>query len=143
MEYNLEVNNLSKSYKNSDFKLKDVTFALPKGCIMGFVGKNGAGKTTTINSILNIIHKDSGEVKLFGQEMTDEHKDMRNEIGVVFDAINFSQELTAIKLEKVFADIYQNWDRELFFSLLERFEVIKDKKIKLFSRGMTMKGSTQ
>lgn len=139
MEYALQVENLCKSYKNTDFKLEDVSIAIPKGTIMGFVGKNGAGKSTTINTILNMIHKDSGDVKFFGQEMTDDNKKIRDDVGVVFDSTNFYGELTPKKLEKVFSDIYSNWDRGLFERLLERFDLPKDKKIKTFSRGMSMK----
>ncbi|MDO5519790.1 MAG: ABC transporter ATP-binding protein [bacterium] len=139
MEYALQVENLSKFYKNTEFKLDHVTFNIPKGSIMGFVGKNGAGKSTTINSILNIINKDSGEIKIFGREMTDETTSIREDIGVVFDTVNFHEELTAKKLEKVLGDIYSNWDKELFFSYLEKFKLPTDKKIKTFSRGMTMK----
>lgn len=139
MDYSLEVSKLCKTYKNSEFKLNNISLSVPKGSIMGFVGKNGAGKTTTINSILNIIDKDSGTVKLLGKEMTDETTEVRADIGVVFDTVNFSGELTPKKLDKVLADVYSNWDKRLFFSFLERFDIPKDKKIKTFSRGMTMK----
>ncbi len=139
MEYSLKVENLCKAYKNTDFKLDNVTFSIPKGSIMGFVGKNGAGKSTTINSILNIIKKDSGVVKFFGCDMTNDTTSIREDIGVVFDAANFHEELTAKKLEKVLGDIYINWNKELFFSYLEKFKIPSDKKIKTFSRGMTMK----
>lgn len=139
MEYALQVENLCKSYKNTDFKLKDVSITIPKGTIMGFVGKNGAGKSTTINTILNIIPKDSGDIKFFGQEMTDDNKKLRDDIGVVFDSSNFYGDLTPKKLEKVFSDIYSNWDKELFEGLLERFDIPNNKKIKTFSRGMLMK----
>ncbi len=56
----LKLENVSKSYK--DFKLDNVTFSLPQGSIMGFIGENGAGKTTTINLILDLIKKDSGQI---------------------------------------------------------------------------------
>lgn len=139
MEYALQIENLCKTYKDTNFKLQEVSFSIPNGSIMGFVGKNGAGKSTTINAMLNIIHKDSGSVKFFGREMSDESTDIRNNIGVVFDSTNFSGELTPQKLEKVLADIYSNWNKDLFFSFMERFHLPKNKKIKTFSRGMTMK----
>lgn len=139
MDFALQINNLCKSYKNTDFKLQNVSFNIPQGAIVGFVGKNGAGKSTTINAILNIIYKDSGEVTFFGEAMTDASKLMRNDIGVVFDAVHFSGDLTPKKLEKVLSDIYEHWDSVLFFSYLERFHIPTNKKIKTFSRGMTMK----
>lgn len=139
MDFAIQINNLCKSYKNTDFELQHVSFNIPKGSIMGFVGKNGAGKSTTINAILNIIHKDRGEVTFFGEAMTDASKLMRNNIGVVFDGICFSGELTPKKLEKVLNDIYEHWDSVVFSSYLERFHIPTNKKIKTFSRGMTMK----
>ena len=63
MENILTVKNLCKKYDN--FELKNVTFNLPKGMIMGFIGKNGSGKTTTIKAILNIINY-QGEIQIFG-----------------------------------------------------------------------------
>lgn len=139
MEFALQIKDLCKYYPNTSFQLKNVSFNIPKGSIMGFVGKNGAGKSTTINTMLNILQKDSGKVTFFGSEMTDQSTAMRDDIGVVFDAVNFSGELTPNQLQKVLKDIYKNWDAPLFFSYLERFGIQKNKKIKTFSRGMTMK----
>ncbi len=141
MDYALKVENLCKVYESTNFKLDNVTFNIPKGSILGFVGKNGAGKSSTINSILNIIKKDSGTVKFFGRHMTDDATSIREDIGVVFDSVNFNQDLTAKNLEKILSDIYKNWDKDLFFSYLEKFKIPSDKKIKTFSRGMTMKFS--
>lgn len=142
MKYCLEVNNLSKTYSGSDFKLDQVSFSIPQGSIMGFVGENGAGKTTTINSILNTIKRDSGTIKIFGEALTEERMDIRNQIGVVFDAINFPETLNADKLALVFKDIYQQWDGDHFRNLLRRLQVPTHTAIKELSRGMTMKLAT-
>ena len=139
MEAALQIRNLCKSYKKSDFRLENVSIKIPSGSIMGFVGKNGAGKSSTINAVLNIIQKDSGDVTIFGENMADDNRMIRNDIGVVFDSIHFSGELTPKKLEKVCRDIYGNWQREQFFSYLERFKIPKAMKIKTLSRGMAMK----
>ena len=87
MENILELQQVSKTFSKSNFALENVTFSLPYGSILGFVGENGAGKTTTIGCILNTIAKDSGMVKLFGKEMTDADTDMRERIGVVMTEI--------------------------------------------------------
>ena len=68
MENILELQQVSKTFSKSNFALENVTFSLPYGSILGFVGENGAGKTTTIGCILNTIAKDSGMVKLFGND---------------------------------------------------------------------------
>ncbi len=139
MEYTLEVNNLCKSYKKSTFKLDDISFVIPKGGVMGFVGKNGAGKSTVIRSILNIINKDSGEIKIFGKEMLDADKKMRNDIGVVFDFPTFYNELTAQQLDKVLADIYDYWNHDKFIELLLKYDLDIHKKINKYSSGMLLK----
>ncbi len=139
MEYALKIENLCKTYPKSDFQLKNVSFNIPSGAIMGFVGRNGAGKSTTVNTMLNIIFRDSGDVLFFGESMTDKSPSVREDIGVVFDAMNFSGELTAHKLEKVLAGIYKNWDTHKYSEYLARFDVPPNNKIKTFSRGMTMK----
>ena len=58
----VEIKGLTKRYDG--FTLDNVSFDVPKGSIMGFIGQNGAGKTTTINALLNIVKKDEGEIKL-------------------------------------------------------------------------------
>ena len=67
MEKAFEIHGLNKEYKG--FALKNVNLELPKGYIMGFVGKNGAGKSTTMNCLLGITNPDSGDVKIFGKEI--------------------------------------------------------------------------
>lgn len=135
----LEVENLCKTYEKSDFRLKDVSFCVPGGSIMGFVGENGAGKTTTINCILNALFKDSGTVRIFGKEMADEDTSIREDLGVVFDNSSFSGQLDAGKLSRVMAGIYSRWDHEEFVRNLEKFQIPDNKKIRTFSRGMSMK----
>ena len=135
----LEVQGLKKHYKNSEFRLNDISFSLPNGSIMGFVGENGAGKTTTIGCILGTLAKDGGSVKIFGKEMSESNAYLRDDIGVVFDANNFSDDLTANMLSSVMRHIYSKWDGELFKEHLNRFKLPAKKKVKTFSRGMAMK----
>jgi ABC-2 type transport system ATP-binding protein len=139
MTYSLEIDHLTKTFSNSHFRLDNVSFSIPRGTIMGFVGENGAGKTTTMNAVLNTIKKDSGIVKLFGREMDDKDTDIREQIGVVFDAANFPEVLTPLKLSKVMAGIYKQWDQPFFVETAQRFKLDMSKKIKQFSRGMKMK----
>lgn len=139
MENILELQEISKSFPKSNFTLDKLSFALPYGAILGFVGENGAGKTTTIGCILNTVKKDSGIVKLFGREMQDGDTDIREKIGVVYDGDNFPGFWTAKQLSQVMAGIYTQWDNALFQKYLEDFHLSAKQKIKDYSRGMTMK----
>ena len=135
----LEVIGLSKSYEKSNFSLRNVSFTVPRGAIMGFVGENGAGKTTTIGCILNTLIKDGGSIKVFGKEMTDTSTEIRNDIGVVYDTNVFPEHLTPTHIASGMRYIHTNWDDDLFQVYLQKFKLPEKKKIKTYSRGMTMK----
>lgn len=139
MENILELQQVSKTFSKSNFTLDNVSFSLPYGAILGFVGENGAGKTTTIGCILNTITKDGGTVKLFGKEMQDADTDIREKIGVVYDGDNFPGHWSAEQLSKVMKGFYTNWDDELFSKYLDEFQLPPKQRIKHYSRGMTMK----
>ncbi len=139
MENILELQQVSKTFPKSDFTLENMTFSIPYGAIMGFVGENGAGKTTTIGCILNTVRKDSGTVKLFGKEMTDADIGMREKIGVVYDGDNFPGYWNARQLSGVMEGLYTSWDHALFQKYLEEFHLPAKQKITSYSKGMTMK----
>ena len=132
----LQVENLTKQY--ADFKLDHVSFSVPKGTIMGLIGENGAGKSTTINAILDLIRKDDGTVTFWGQELSSS-KQLKEDIGVVFDGINFYETLTPAKVGKIAGAAYKQWDAHLFQDYLKRFQLPTDKEIKSLSKGMKMK----
>ena len=135
MDNILELELVSKTFPKSNYTLDKVSFSIPYGAIMGFVGENGAGKTTTIGCILNTVAKDSGTIKLFGKEMSDDDTDIREKIGVVYDG----EYLNAEELAKIMQGLYKNWDNELFQKYLRDFNLSAKQKIKSYSRGMTMK----
>ena len=138
MEYILELEQVSKAFPKSDFALDQVSFSLPYGSIMGFVGENGAGKTTTLGCILNTLAKDSGTIRLFGKEMSDSDTKIREKIGIVYDGDNFPGYLSAEQLGGIMEGLYQNWDCALFQKYLQDFRLPPGQRIKNYSRGMTM-----
>lgn len=133
----LQVEHLSKDY--SGFSLQDVSFSLPGGAIMGFVGENGAGKTTTIKLILNLVAKKSGSIQLFGLDHIEKEREVKDQIGVVLDESRFHNNLTADEVALILKNCYSNWDQPVFERYCKRFNLPKQKKIKEFSKGMTMK----
>lgn len=139
MNYALKLENVCKTYEMSDFVLDNVSFAVPMGSVMGFVGENGAGKTTTIGCILNTLSRNSGSIQLFGKEMQDKDTELRNEIGVVYDGDNFPKYLTARQLSNIMEGIFSKWDDALFQKYLHAFHLNEKQKIGKYSKGMTMK----
>ena len=139
MNSTLILKNVNKKYEKSNFAIKDISFSIPEGSIVGFIGENGAGKSTTMNCILNVIRRDSGTIEIFGREMTDEDIDIRENIGVVYDSNNFPEYLTARQLADILGRIYSKWDDFCFEQFLRRFGLPESQKIKSYSRGMSMK----
>ncbi len=139
----IEVNGLCKKYmvkKDIEgFELKDVSFSLPTGCIMGLIGENGAGKSTTIKLILDVLESDSGTVSLLGKNTAEERIIAKDDIGVVIETPAFSDAMTPMQVNSVMKHIYSRWNEEKFFSLLSRFGVDKKKAFKKLSTGMKMK----
>ena len=137
MENCIEVKHVSRTYPK--FNLSDVTFNVPSGAVVGFIGENGAGKSTTIKAILGLIKPDSGSVTVLGENSREMKPELKEKIGVVFDGLTFPENLTAKMLDKVMSGIYKTWDSETFFRYMTRFELPLDKKFKAFSRGMVMR----
>lgn len=135
----LALENVKKAYRKTSFHLNNVSFAIPYGAIVGFIGENGAGKTTTMGTIIGTLQKDSGSVKLFGEEVDQNNTTLKEQIGVVFDEMNFSGKLDVKQLNQVFKRMYQAWDEPLFFDYIGRFSLPFDEKVEGFSRGMSMK----
>lgn len=136
MRASLNIENISKNY--TGFKLNHVSFNIPKGTIMGLIGENGAGKSTIINAVLDLIKKDDGKVTFWGQELSSS-KQLKEDIGVVFDGINFYETLTPVKVGKILKTAYKQWDDNLYNEYLKRFQIPEKKEIKTFSKGMKMK----
>ena len=132
----LEVKNLQKSY--SDFVLGPISTHFPGGVIIGLIGENGAGKTTFIKSLLGIIQSE-GSIQIFGRDMNEEAREIKEDIGVVLDNSFFPEVMTANDIHKIMKNLYKNWDPGLFFSYLDKFSLPRNKAIKILSKGMRKK----
>jgi len=139
MEYALEIKGLRKEYKG--FTLKDVSFALPRGTIMGLVGPNGAGKTTVIKLILNLIRRQAGGITVFGEDVIAREKVIKSRIGFVLETPSFVEDAKLRDIAAAVAPLYERWDGTLFRSLISEFGLPLDKKFKKLSHGMKMKFS--
>ena len=134
----LEISNLTKKYNL--FTLDDVSFSIKKGQITGFIGVNGAGKTTTIKSLARLVIPDSGEIKFFGEVLSEKNESkIRDRIGFLLDGDYFYPELTVKQMKSIFSKCYTNWDENEFESLVKKFDLPLNQKISKFSKGMKVK----
>lgn len=137
MDYILTLKDVCKTYPG--FTLNNVSFEIPKGSIMGFIGENGAGKTTTIKLILNEIKRDKGAITVFGMDNIRDERKIKEQIGVVFDEGFFHMGFVARDIAKVMRNFYSAWDDSLFARYLKQFDLPENKTIKEYSKGMKMK----
>ncbi|MBD5496681.1 MAG: ABC transporter ATP-binding protein [Lachnospiraceae bacterium] len=132
----LDITNLCKKYNG--FELDHISFHLPKGFIMGLVGKNGAGKSTTIKSIMNMLDF-QGEILVNGHDNIQCEKQVKQTVGVVVDQPFFPTIFTLEQVEKYAGAFYENWDKDAYYKLLSKFGLLPKKKVSELSRGMGVK----
>lgn len=137
MENVLEVRNLCKRIES--FALKDVSFSVPRGYIMGLIGPNGAGKTTTLKLILDLIKRDSGEILVCGLDTVKHGAQVRSRIGFVHDEPRFCTHLSLARNAALVAGFYRTWDDAAFRRLAGAFELPLEKRFGVLSRGTKMK----
>lgn len=133
----MDIRGLCKKYPA--FELKDVTFSVPQGAVMGFIGRNGAGKSTTIKSILGLVHPDAGQVEILGRDFAEDERFIKENIGVVLGGIDFYPKKKIGTLTNVTRRFYENWDEEKYRHYLELFVIDESKRVDQLSSGMQVK----
>lgn len=133
----LSVRNLNKKYEK--FQLRDVSFTMEQGRIMGFIGRNGAGKTTTMKAMLNLIHSESGSIRFFGMEMREHEFEIKQRVACILGAANYYAQSKLGTIAQVYRRFYTTWDEAAYCAYLARFELDPEKKVKQLSQGMSIK----
>lgn len=135
----LVIKDLCKDYPT--FSLKNVSFSVKPGEIMGFIGRNGAGKTTTLKSIMNLIHYQNGEITAFGKDMTENELENKQRIGFALSELNYYPNKTIRQLMDVTKRFYKKFDERKFAQMCQMFNLNIDKKLEELSSGMKVKYS--
>ncbi len=130
----LEVSGVSKSYEG--FLLREVSFSLPRGYIMGLIGPNGAGKTTLLKMVLDLVRPDAGEIRVFGKDAQVEGKAIRARVGFVHEEPAFYGNLPAERVAEIVGGFYPTWDGGSFRALAGEFGVPLGRRLRAFSQGM-------
>lgn len=140
MERIVEVEHLSKKF-GTHIAVDEVSFAVMKGTILGLLGPNGAGKSTIINIITGLLNKTSGQISLFGKELSEKNRELRKRIGVVPQELALYYDLSAEENVRYFGGLYGLRGKDLqqatekSLKLVGLWERRKDKPEK-FSGGM-------
>lgn len=133
----LEVSGLCKYY--ASFQLKDVSFRLDAGRIMGFIGRNGAGKTTTLKSILHIVHPNSGSIRFFGKKFDGNEQEIKSKIGFASGAVNYYPRRKVAELIDITKRFYPTWNEKDYRHYIDLFSISDDKTPSQLSEGMKVK----
>ena len=137
MENVLSVRGLTKRYDK--FALKDVSFDVRRGEIMGFIGRNGAGKTTTLKSLMNYLHPDAGEIDFFGKPMTGNEMEIKRRTGFVTGGVDYYMWRKLRAITDVTRGFYPNWDEAAYKRCIAAFSLDEDKTPAELSAGMKVK----
>ena len=135
----LTLENVCKTYPS--FSLKNVSFSVKPGEIMGFIGRNGAGKTTTLKSIMNLVHYESGKISAFDKDMSENELENKQRIGFALSELNYYPNRTIRQLMNVTKRFYKNFDEKKFDEVCKLFNLNIDKKLEELSSGMKVKYS--
>lgn len=133
------VKNLRKNFKG--FTLNNVSFVVPQGSVVGFIGENGAGKSTTIKSILGLVNPDAGEIEIFGKKISELGRGDKNRIGAVLGETCLPENLNLKDIDSIMKHIFTKWDSDKYYRYAKKFSLPLDKKVREFSRGMRQKVS--
>ena len=133
----LVVTDLCKTYPT--FALRNVSFSLQAGRIMGLIGKNGAGKSTTLKAMLNMVGPDSGAIEMLGRDFYAEEAVCKQALGVVLGGIDFYKEKRLATITKVTRRFYTHWDEAAYEHYMQMFALDENKRVKELSAGMKVK----
>lgn len=134
MEKVIECRNLTHYY-GKRLIYEDLSFDVPRGRILGLLGKNGTGKTTTINILSGFLQPRSGECRILGETIGRMNPLTRRRIGLLIEGHVQYQFMTIEQIERFYAAFYPNWKREAYYALMSRLKVAPGQRINRMSCG--------
>ncbi len=133
----IEIKDLTKLYKNGR-GIKNVSFSVNKGDIVGLLGPNGSGKTTVMKAILGLNRPSAGIIRLFGKDADEHFEEVMRKVGALVEAPALYKDLSAEANLKIAARLYDGVDNERIINVLELVHLsqYKNDKAGKFSLGM-------
>lgn len=134
----LKLDNVTKTYGKSR-GIEDINLEVVQGEVFGFLGPNGAGKSTTINTILDLLHANSGTITVLGMDSRKDSVDVRKRIGYLSGDMTTDLGLTGKQYLDYARHLHGGVDTTYMKELVERLRCETNKKIKSLSRGNRQK----
>lgn len=131
----ISVKNLTQRYGTGRLIYSDLSFEVPRGRILGLLGKNGTGKTTTINILMGFLKPQSGECRIFDEEITRMSPVTRQRIALLLEGHVQYPFMTISRIERFYASFYPRWNRDAYYELMRKLKVTPDQKISSMSCG--------
>ncbi len=114
---------------------KDLSFSVPRGRILGLLGKNGTGKTTTINILSGFIRPQSGSCRLLGYDTRTMPAAVRQRIGLLLEGHVQYPFMTIEQIERFYAPFYPRWNKEAYYELMRLLHVKDYQRLNQMSNG--------
>lgn len=131
----ISVKNLTQRYGTGRVIYSDLSFEVPKGRILGLLGKNGTGKTTTINILMGYLRPQKGECRIFGEEITSLSPTTRARIALLIEGHVQYSFMTIGQIERFYSSFYPRWNRDAYYELMAKLHVSPGQKISSMSCG--------
>ena len=130
----IEVTNITKSF--DDIKAIDsVSASIQEGQVFGLIGTNGAGKSTFLRILCGVLKPEAGTVTIDGEDVY-ENEELKQKVFYISDEQYFFRGSTPVEMRDYYANVYDNYDKEKFNTLLKKFGLDENRKISTFSKGM-------
>lgn len=131
----ISVKHLTQRYGTGRVIYSDLNFEVPKGRILGLLGKNGTGKTTTINILMGYLRPVEGDCRIFGEKITEIRPETRARIALLIEGHVQYSFMTISQIEKFYSRFYRKWNREAYYELMKKLHVSPNQKISSMSCG--------
>ena len=131
----ISVRNLTQRYGTGRVIYRDLGFEVPKGRILGLLGKNGTGKTTTINILMGYLKPQAGECRIFGEDINSLSPATRSRIALLIEGHVQYSFMTIAQIERFYSKFYPNWNSAAYYELMAKLHVSPGQKISSMSCG--------
>lgn len=137
MDNIIEIKDLNVNLKK--FSLKDINLNIPRGIVLGLIGRNGAGKTTLLKTIADVYEPDAGMILYDHKEMKKNEVEIKRKIGIVYDSLFYPSNIKAKKIAEIVGSFYPDFNMDKWNEVMDKFKLNKDVRPITYSKGMQMK----